>query len=660
MLNICVFAGTSEGRKLVEFLSGQPVKVTACAATEYGGEVLTPADNLTISARKLPPDEIKALFDAGGFDLVIDATHPYAKSITESIFSVCGECGIRYIRLLRGEGEFGSAAYYAENAEDAASFLDRTDGNILLTTGSKEISCYAGVKGFAERVYARVLPLENSLKLCSEAGMKPSHIFAMQGPFSEEMNVSLLKMISAAYLVTKNDGDPGGFAEKVSAAERSGARLVVIGRPPQKEGLSLPEVIDLLCSEYGLAGKARVTVAGIGPGAQDYMTKAAADAISHADCLIGAARMLEAVRKPRQGVFKAISPSDIREIIESHPEYSDFTVVMSGDTGFFSGTKKLLPLLKEHEVTVIPGISSLVYLCSKTGRSYEDTLTVSLHGREHDIVRDIKKHRSVFVLVGGASGVKDLCSRLYEAGLNDVCVTVGENLSYPDEKITEGAPGELKERDFDPLSAVLIENSGCSYCVSCGLPDEAFTRSEADYGMVPMTKSEVRAVILSKLMLRNDSVCWDIGAGTGSVSIEMALLASEGFVYAVEKKEAAYELLCRNIKNFGCMNIEAVEGSAPEACRDLPAPTHVFIGGSTGNMKSILTDVLEKNPEARICATAISLESSAELTECIREFGFDDYEAVLLTAARSRKAGSYNLMTGQNPIWIYTMQKTGE
>ena len=660
MHNICVFAGTSEGRRLVEFLSGQPVKVTACTATEYGGGILPPADNLTVSSKRLPPEEIRALLDTEKFDMVIDATHPYAESITESISAVCSETGTEYIRLLRREGECSEVAFYADNAAEAAAFLDQTEGNILLTTGSKEIGVYSGIRGFADRVYARVLPLENSIRLCTDAGMKPAHIIAMQGPFPEDLNTVMLKMTSAAYLVTKNDGNPGGFAEKVSSAKKAGAKLVVIGYPPQKEGYGLSDVIHMLCERFALKRKADIAVVGIGPGSKELMTKEVSDAVSSAECLIGAARMLEAVKRQGQACFPAISPADITEIIESHPEFSRFAVVMSGDTGFFSGTKKLLPLLQEHSVRVLPGISSLVYLCSRTGKSYEDTITVSLHGREHDIVRDVRKHPGVFALVGGSSGVKDLCDSLCRGGLENVTVTVGERLSYPEEKISCGTAEEFRNKDFETLSAVLIENKEFGSVVSAGLPDEAFQRGSGEYGVVPMTKSEVRAVCLSKLQLKNNSVCWDIGAGTGSVAIEMALLASEGSVYAVEKKEAAYSLLCDNIRKFGCFNVSAVEGSAPEACEKLPAPTHVFIGGSTGNMKSILTAVLDRNPLARICATAISLESAAELTECIKSFGFDDYEVVSLTVSKNRKAGSYNLMTGQNPIWIFTMQKTGE
>ena len=199
MYKICVFGGTTEGRELVEFLNAQPCEVTACVATEYGQALLPEAERLTVSARRLPADEIKALLTDRHFDLVIDATHPYAASITKSIARACAETGVERWRLLRGASDAPEDAVFVESTEKAIEFLDQTEGNILLTTGSKELKAYSQIKDFAERVYARVLPLEDSLVLCREAGVKAAHILAMQGPFSEEMNTAMLRAIGAKW-----------------------------------------------------------------------------------------------------------------------------------------------------------------------------------------------------------------------------------------------------------------------------------------------------------------------------------------------------------------------------------------------------------------------------------------------------------------------------
>ncbi len=654
MAKLCLFAGTTEGREIVEFLAGKDVSVTVCVATEYGQTLLPAAGNLTVSARRLPLLEIEDMLRREGFDLVIDATHPYAQHVTESIAQACQATQTEYLRLLRSGGQAGQDAVYVADVEAAARYLNTVTGNILLTTGSKEVGKFASIQDFSQRVYARVLPMAASLEACEAAGLKPSHIIAQQGPFSEEMNLATLHAVSAKYLVTKDGGSPGGFGEKVSAAEKAGAKLIVIGRPPQRDGLPLPDVMRRLCSQFHLVCQPEVAVIGIGPGSQEILTQEALAAMEHADCFLGASRMLEAVSRLGKPAFPAIAPETIADYIACHREYRRFAVLLSGDVGFFSGAKKLLPQLHGCKVTVIPGISSLVFLCARLGKSYEDVVTVSLHGRQYPIAAAVRAHRRVFALVGGADGIHDLCAALTHSGLGSVTVSVGERLSYPDEAITVGMAQDLLSRPFSPLSAVLIENDAAAWITSPGLPDHLFQRGEGKKGAIPMTKSEVRAVCLSKLNLTSDAVSWDVGAGTGSVSIEMAHLAPEGQVYAIEKDPDALALLQENLACFSACNVTVVAGTAPDACQNLPAPTHVFLGGSSGNAKAILEMARAKNPRVRIVATAIALESVGELTRCMGDF--TEAEVVSLTVARSRAAGPYHLMTGQNPIYIFTMQ----
>ncbi len=644
---------------MAEFLSAQPVTVTACVATEYGETILPPADNLTVLAGRLSEDEITRMISDARFDLVIDATHPYAASVTESISAACLTAGTEYLRLLREESEAYSGAVYVANAQAAVEFLEGTEGNILLTTGSKELGRFGRLPDFAERVYARVLPMEASLEACRAAGLKAPHIIAMQGPFSQEMNEAMLRFASARWIVTKDGGEEGGFKAKAAAADQTDARMVVIGRPPQREGISLSEAVKLLCSRFGCVCLPRVSVVGIGPGSREAMTGEVCRAIERADCLIGAKRMIETAAASGQRVHEATAPKDIADFILSHHEYRRFTVVMSGDVGFFSGAKKLFPLLGKCEVEVLPGLSSMAYLCARLKTSYEDVFAVSVHGRQHNIVSDIRSNSRVFVLAGGGNGMQELCRSLSTAGLGSVKMSIGERLSYPDEKITQGTAAELMDGVYEPLSAALIETARPETIVPLGLPDSLFQRDNGAGSVVPMTKGEVRAVCLSKLQLTERSVCWDIGAGTGSVAIEMALQARKGHVFAIERKDAALELLHLNRERFLAENLTVVSGCAPEACLDLPVPSHAFIGGSSGNIRGILNLLLRKNPNIRIVATAISLESIAELTACIRGFPFVETEAVSMQVAHYKKAGAYHLMAGQNPIYIFTMQAGG-
>ncbi|MDY6041637.1 MAG: precorrin-6A reductase, partial [Candidatus Faecousia sp.] len=303
MYKICVFAGTTEGRELIEFLSTQAVSVTACVATEYGETLLPSADNLTVSAKRLPVNEIITMLQENAFDLVIDATHPYATSITKSIGSACAQTETEYLRLLRGASAIPEDAVYVENAAAAVDFLSATQGNILLTTGSKELASFADLAGFGERVYARVLPMESSLESCRSAGLKPAHIIAMQGPFSQEMNAAILRFANAKWLVTKDGGDAGGFEAKAAAARKAGARMVVIGRPPQRDGADYSRVVEILCERFGCVWTPHVSIVSLGPGSRGTMTADAETAIRNADCLIGAGRMLDAAAAPGQAQY---------------------------------------------------------------------------------------------------------------------------------------------------------------------------------------------------------------------------------------------------------------------------------------------------------------------------------------------------------------------
>ena len=655
MYSICVFAGTTEGRRLCDFLRGQGVSVLACVATDYGEALIPAGENVEVAAGRLDEPAMEALFNERRFDVVVDATHPFAAEASGNIAAACADTGTAYLRLNRKELHADGDAVTVDSIEEAAAFLANHPGNALVTTGGKNLAPYAAVPGFQDRIWVRVLPVAASLEACGKAGFASAHVIAMQGPFSRDMNAATLRAIRADWLVTKDSGDAGGLGEKLAAARDACAGCVVVGRPEQRDGLDFAGVVARLTERFDLKDVREIDLVGIGMGDAGTLTLAARDALERADCVIGAARMLEAVErfgKPACGEYR---PDAIAAFIAEHPEYRRVAVVLSGDPGFHSGARKLLVKLKCHRVRVIPGIGSVQYLCARIGTSWDDAALISLHGQSANVAPALKKRGKVFALTEGQGSLRAVCRELIAAGMEDAVIHAGQRLSYPDESVISGTPRELLEMDCDPLTALLIEREPERVPVAVGLPDEAFIREKRSDGRpIPMTKSEVRAVSLSKLRLTEDAVVWDVGAGTGSVSVEAALLCPGGRVYAVEKDGDACDLIARNAAKQAASNVEIVRGEAPAALAGLPAPTHVFIGGSGGGLGPIVDAALAANPAARIVVNAVTPESVGRIAEIMGQF--QTAELVQLCVSRARGSGRVHLMEGLNPVWIAAMQ----
>ena len=655
MYKAIVFAGTTEGYAICNFLAENGVSVYACAATEYGGSLLKENEFLHVSAGRLKTEDMEELFHKVAPEIVLDATHPYAAEVTKNIRKACENAGVRYQRVLRPEGDKSGEAVYVESPEEAAEFLSGTEGNIFLTTGSKELAKFTVIPDYKERLFARVLSVPSVIQSCAELGIEGKHLIGMQGPFSAEINEAMLRQFQCSYLVTKDTGLAGGFPEKIEACQRCGATPVIIGRPLKEEGLSLPEARGFLAKFFNLKLSQKISLVGIGMGAEKTLTLEGKKAFDEAELLIGAKRMTEAVQKPGQSVLHEYRSEKIVEYIKAHPEYRTVAIALSGDVGFYSGAKKLVDLL-EGNVEVICGISSVVYFMAKIGFSWDDAKIVSAHGRKCNLVSLIRHNPKVFSILGTEDGVASLARKLVYYGMGDVILYVGENLSYENEKIFHDKAENLTEYRGDALSVVTAYNENATPLSAVhGIRDEEFLRGKA-----PMTKEEVRTVSLSKLCLGEDSVCYDVGAGTGSVSIEMALRAWNGEVYAIEKKEDALGLLKENRQKFAVDNLKIIPGTAPEAMIELPVPTHAFIGGSSGNMNEIVKLLLEKNPEVRIVINCITLETVTEAMNAIRDFNLTDVDIVQLGAARSKTVGRYHMMMGENPIYIISCSGRGE
>lgn len=673
MGRIWIFGGTTEGRRIAEFCEAERLPAAVSVATEYGEQLLAGTYGGEICRGRMSREQMQERMKSHGVELVIDATHPYAVEVTENIRQACGQAGVPYLRLLRDEAEPGgqeTGAVYVDSALAAAEYLAGTEGPVMLTTGSKELAVFCETLD-RSRLYPRVLPSAESIAVCEACGIPPANRIAMQGPFSEAVNLALLQQFSCRYLVTKEAGAAGGYWEKRAACEKAGVTAVVIRRPLEHQGMTFDEVCGYLKRRFCLPQEqpdgesqgipamesvqkdepARIDIVGIGMGTEAAMTGEARRIIDQAEVLIGGKRMLAACENTGKILHDCYQPDIIQKIIKERLAAfpgSRIAILMSGDVGFYSGARRLLEALDGYPVRLCPGISSVQYLSARVQIPWQDMALCSVHGRSQNVLARIRSHKAVFTLAGDGEELARICRQLLESGLDQVEVYVGENLSYENERIWNGSPKECCEETFESLcSAIFINHGFRKPELSFGIRDEEFIR-----GKVPMTKAEIRAMSLCKLGLTKDAVVYDIGAGTGSVSIEAALAAENGVVYAIEKKEEAAELIEKNAEKFKTDNLRLIRGTAPEALVELPPPTHAFIGGSSGNLEAILETLWKKNPALRVVINAVSLETIAELTRLAESY---EIELVMISAARANPVGSYHLMTGQNPVMIGTM-----
>ena len=425
MTDALVFAGTKEGRILAEYLCSNLGKVTASVATEYGEEILNVISGLNIVHGKRDFQGICELLDQESPKIVVDATHIYACEVTENVKRACEDRKIPYLRILR-DTRAAENAVYVDSVKEGAAYLDAGEGNILITTGSKELKEYTAMKNYKERCFARVLSLPQVVTMCDALGFRGSHLIAMQGPFSKEMNAAMLKQVKASYLVTKESGDAGGFEEKCKAAKECGVTLVVIGKPKEEEGISLWEGKRYLAEFFGFTPKQEIALIGIGMGNRDLLTGEALKWIEESDLIIGAKRMTELFEDGEREACHAYLKDEIESCLKSHSHCRKAAILLSGDVGFFSGAKNLTGIFPEARV--MPGISSLSYFCSKLPCSWEDVSSVSLHGKKDNVAGILRERGRVFVILGKGDDLQGLCQRLKDCGLENACVSVGENL----------------------------------------------------------------------------------------------------------------------------------------------------------------------------------------------------------------------------------------
>lgn len=385
-----------------------------------------------------------------------------------------------------------------------------------------------------------------------------------------------------------------------------------------------------------------INIIGMGMS-EKTLTREALDLISEVDILIGAKRLINEFAHMKKPSFNAYLSNDILEIIEK-TDSEKIAILVSGDVGFYSAAEKLVDVLKDYNPNLISGISSVSYFFAKCSLPWKDANLISCHGLDTNIVSSVRRNRYTFALTG--KNIPELQNELIKYGFGDLKVWIGENLGSNEESVQESIISDLGGKEFSSLTVLIIENPDFDSRIRTGIPDEEFIR-----GKVPMTKSEVRAVCLSKLSLSSSDIAYDIGCGTGSVTIEMAFSAYDGKVYAFDKNEEAISLLEQNCQKFHLDNVEAICGLAPECLKDLPVPDVAFIGGSSGNMDEIVSYLYGINSKIKLVITAVTLENAMAALDSLKNIGIKS-DIVQVAVSKGRGIGELHMLIAQNPIFI--------
>ena len=478
----------------------------------------------------------------------------------------------------------------------------------------------------------------------------------------------------------------GAEGKLIAMDDNAGEIIYKLAKKENFEGL--PDKSSLLKNSARKdEDRKKIYIAGIGPGSNEYIIPLVSKLMSKCDAVIGGKRNLKSFgldncnnnHNNKEIIYLDANLEHICEYIKQNAQSKTILILSSGDPcifGIMEYFKKKLSDAespdRQYSIEVIPGISSLQYLCAKLLVSLNDVKIVSMHGRKNEDLEDIVSNNVYTAIFTDSSNKPDkICSMLLQKGLDQqhISVYVGENLSYENERIVHGTLCEISNMHFENLTLMLVHNLKPSAQSKTrknnwtfdtyGMPNDIFERGHA-----PMTKEEIRALSISKLRLKHNSIVYDVGAGTGSVSVECALICRNGRIYAIEKDEQAVELICKNALKFDTQNIDVIKGEAPEVLHNLPLPHRVFLGGTDGNLKQIIKNIDDKLGQTnsmdsyiRIVVNAVTIETAYEAITCFENCGFKNIEIINAAISRGIKAGSKHMMKAENPVYIICAEK---
>lgn len=395
-------------------------------------------------------------------------------------------------------------------------------------------------------------------------------------------------------------------------------------------------------------------VIGIGPGRPEWLPPAIVELVKNCEILIGGSRALKLFSDftGRQYSLSGDLSSSVEVIRNALLEEKIVGVLVSGDPGFFSFLPRLKKEFPDERIDVYPGISSLQFAFARAGLAWQEATFASVHGRELSVLPQVIT-RPTAVLTGGENTPQKIAQLYLERGYNPL-ISIGNSLAYPEEFwATMDAEQLVKEKTWLKNAIVILYPQTTKKSMGCriGIPDEEFLR-----GKVPMTKAEIRVQVLAKAQISKYDCVVDIGAGTGSISIEAAGLASEGVVYAIEHNLEAQELILANRRKFDVLNLRLIPGAAPDVFGELPQVDVCIIGGSSGRLSEIL-ETVPLVDGGKVVITAVTIETVAQGLKLLADLNYQDIDTVSIQAVRWKAVQTLHMAQALNPIFIISARK---
>lgn len=403
-----------------------------------------------------------------------------------------------------------------------------------------------------------------------------------------------------------------------------------------------------------------VAVVGVGRQGAESLTARALAIVEKAEVLVGGSRLLECFpHAPAERVRIGANVEEVVAAVAARRAERRIVVLATGDPNYFGITRALLRHVPADDLEIVPNVSALQWAFAKAREPWDDATFLTVHGRSVDgLVEAVRGQRKVCLFTDEQNTPAAIARLLVDAGIGEYRAILCEDLGGPTERVRQLSLADLASVDAHPLNTLILlgpesmASAGESVALAPGLPEEVFDQRKPKLGLI--TKREVRVLSLSRLALRPDSVIWDIGAGSGSVSIEAARLARRGRVFAVEKNAEDVEIVRANVEKFGLANVTVVHARAPEGLDALPDPDAVFVGGSGGGLRGILGMAAARlRGGGRIVVNAITLDTLYETVAAFRQLGLE-HEAILVSIARSKPLLDMMSFEALNPVYIVT------